>query len=126
MPRRDLPAGVLDDRRLLRGLSGDGCGAVRAGPTAGLHGAVSVAAMKKPPRQKVEPVARIRPSFLRDALCDQLSVAIRFGLRRAFKHRDDSLTEEQEEAICDSVLQEVENAIHDVLDFGENTQGGVG
>ena len=78
--------------------------------------------MTKKPAKKptVTPIARVRPSFLRDALCDHLDAAIRFGLRRAFKHRDDSLTEEQEAAIGDSVLQEVENAIHSVFEFGED------
>lgn len=67
--------------------------------------------------------AKVRPDFIRDVLCDRLQGAIAYGLRRTFKHRDDSLSDEVEAAITENILTQVENVMYETLDFGEHECG---
>lgn len=75
--------------------------------------------MTKRVRREVCAPAKVRPDFIRDVLCDRLQGAIAYGIRRTFKHREDSLSDEVENALQETILTQVENVLYEVLDFGE-------
>lgn len=63
---------------------------------------------------------QIRADFIREVLCDRLEGAIAYGIRRTFKHRDDTLPADVESALTEVILTQVENVLYDAFDLGQH------
>ncbi len=65
---------------------------------------------------------KARCGWIQTCFITAIDDAIAYGLRRAFKYREDSLTDEQTTAIREAVGDAVSNLIYEVIDFEDEEQ----